>query len=54
MSGIPEDVLLDALLRKLGSSCSALTSFKLRVRLADDVECALTFDHLAVFVAALH
>ena len=46
--------LLNALFAELSSASCALTCLELRVSLADNVECAVTLNNLAVFVAALH
>jgi len=48
------DGLLNSFFAEACSLSGSLTGLKLRVAFADDVERALTLDHLTVFVAALH
>jgi len=47
-------ILLNAFFAEAGSLGGTLAGLELRVALADDVEGAFAFDHLAIFVAALH
>ena len=47
-------MLLDALFAQASSFGGTLTSFKLRVAFANDIERALALHDLAVFVTAFH